>query len=188
MDARRSGGGALRQHEQDLVQRLQRGDEAAFAQLVDQFGEDLYALAASMLRDRTAAADALQETLLGAYRGIARFRGDASLKTWLTGILVRQVYKSTRRKRPTTAIEDWETVPSPGSTEDGVAARLDVQVMLDALSPEHRDVLVLRELQGLSYDEIAAALELPRGTVESRLFRARKRLQELFGEERTRQG
>ena len=176
----------MQRDERDLVQRLQRGEDAAFAQLVDEFGDELYGLASSMLRDRTAAADVVQETFLGAFRGIGKFRGDATLRTWLTGICIRQVYKSTRRRRETAAVADWESLASKNSGSDGVAARLDVQVMLEALAPEHRDVLVLRELQGLSYDEIAAALELPRGTVESRLFRARKRLQELFGGERTR--
>ena len=169
------------QNERELIQRLQRGEEAAYEQLVADFGDELYGLAAAMLRDRTAAADVTQETFLGAYRGIGSFRGASSLRTWLTGILMRQAWKAQRtRRRDPVALDRLEDRAGSSSATAAADARMDVQRMLEALSPEHHEVIVLRELQGLSYDEIVDVLGVPRGTVESRIFRARQRLMELF--------
>jgi RNA polymerase sigma-70 factor (ECF subfamily) len=177
-----------------LVRDLRRGDDRAFARLVEVHGQRLLRLARGMLGNDADADDALQQTLMGVMGSIGSFRGESSLKTWLTRILVNQASK-VRRSRATRAAASLEQVlgddratgdaavrgrntdSKPAAT---VAARADVQTMLAALSPEHRDVLILRELEGLSYREIADALGVAQGTVESRLFRAREQMRRRF--------
>lgn len=173
--------------ERALVDRLRAGDDAAFRELVSVYGRILYGAAHAMLGSTGDAEDAVQETLLGTVGSIGTFRGEASLKTWLLRILFRQVAKQRR-----TRSRKWrflslgaETSAEPAEAEmgdpaDGVDARLDVLAMLRQLQPEHQEVLVLRELEGLSYEEMALALDVPRGTVESRLHRARAALREKF--------
>ncbi|HWB54504.1 MAG TPA: sigma-70 family RNA polymerase sigma factor, partial [Tepidisphaeraceae bacterium] len=119
-------------------------------------------------------------TLLGAYRHIEKFEGRSSVKTWLTKILVRQVARShrSRKHRRHMSLGDMD-IEKP----DGVPRtqkEMDVHQMLSVLSDEHRQVMVLREIEGLSYEEIADVLDVPRGTVESRLHRARQNLKERF--------
>jgi len=178
----------------ELVRRAQQGVGTAMDELVNRHAPELFALAMSLIGNRPDAEDVVQETLVGAVKGLASFEGRASVKTWLTKILVRQIARHRRTKRPESL--DGKTVGQTSSAsvdaKDNLAARdapgpamqverrIDVQTMLQTLSMEHREVLVLRELQGLSYDEIAEALEVPRGTVESRLHRAREQLRQRF--------
>lgn len=140
----------------------------------------LFGLAYSLLGNSADAEDALQETLLGAYRHVGKFEGHSSVKTWLTKILVRQcarVHRS-RKARRQMSLEGMEIErPSNAPILDG---QMDVRQMLAGLSEEHREVMVLREIEGLSYEEIADVLDVPRGTVESRLHRARQHLKERF--------
>lgn len=177
---------ALPGDEQALVQALRRGDQRAFDLVVNAYGPRLLRLARGMLGNQADAEDALQQTLVGLMQSIRSFRGDASLRTWLTRIMVNQAAKL-RRSRSTRSSASLDAgtdaamhehaAPGPGAV---VAAREDVMTMLSALSPEHRDILVLRELQGLSYKEIAETLGIAQGTVESRLFRAREQMRQRF--------
>ena len=170
----------------ELLTKARRGDEDAYQEIVDCFAGGLYRLAFALLGNAADAEDALQETLAGAFRGIERFEGRASLKTWLSRILVKQAARRRRsRKRsealPLHGLSGGAADPADGSAsgrEGTLALRMDVLVALDALDPHHREVVALREFQGMSYDEIAGALGVPRGTVESRLFRARQILRE----------
>lgn len=156
------------------------GRDIPFSELVDRHAQELFALAHAMLGNRDDAEEALQETFLGAYRGLPGFAGRSSAKTWLTAILVRQVARVRRshaRRRQ---------IPLDDRTDDAAvrvqsaalrsAAAMDLRSLLERLTPDHRDVLVLREMRGMSYDEISAVLGLPRGTVESRIHRARQAL------------
>ncbi len=109
------------------------------------------------------------------------------MKTWLVRILVNQAYKTrrSRKVRRTDPIELEDRQRSDGvlrvpSGSVAVESRIDVQAMLKTLSPEHRQVIVLRELQGFSYEEMSESLGVPVGTIESRLFRARKELKQRF--------
>lgn len=179
-----------------LLAGLRAGDPTAQRVLVDRHARTLYALAYSLVGNAADAEDVVQETFLGAIRRIDAFEGRASLKTWLSRILVNQASKlrrsrAIRRMAPldvTGAGHDAPNEVAPPATPDNatpaarVEQRADVNAMLDALSPDHREVIVLRELQGLSYEEIAAALGVPRGTVESRLHRARNELRRRFSE------
>jgi RNA polymerase sigma-70 factor (ECF subfamily) len=165
----------------DLLRRLRKQDQSAFHELVDRFGQQLFRVAYSMVANAADAEDVVQETFSAAFAGIGKFRGESSLKTWLMQILVRQCarLKRSRGVRWTIGIEKTE----PQVRDSAVAAdsRMDVIAMLQTLSDEHREVIVLRELQSMSYEEMAETLKIPRGTVESRLHRARAELKQRFG-------
>ena len=166
----------LPQTDLELVRKARQGDAEAFHGLVERHASYLYGLAVSLVGNTADAEDAVQETLAGAFRGLRAFREQSSVKTWLTGILVRQaasLFQRGERQRAGSLGADLEAARPPKTD-----LRLDVNAAIVALRPDHREVIVLRELQGLSYEEIAQALQIPPGTVESRLFRARKELQE----------
>jgi RNA polymerase sigma-70 factor, ECF subfamily len=182
---RTSGEAAGVPDDSELLLRCARGDQAAQHALIERHGRYLYGVAYSLTRDEHDAEDLVQETLLAAFR--TKFRGESSLRTWLVKILVRRagMLRRSRGRGPgvlslnasETSSESAEATVAGGA---GADARLDLSVMLSALSPEHRQVIVLRELEGLSYEEISACLGIPRGTVESRLHRAREELRKRF--------
>ena len=184
---------ALHGHEPDgdieLVRRVRQGDEAAFRRVVDIHGPRLYLLAMSMLGNREDAQDVVQETFVGAFRGLRGFQGRSTVKTWLTRILMNNVanLRRSRHLRKTVPLGEAEEQLGEAlaelATETGRAdVRMDIAAVLSRLPQEHREVIVLREIQSMTYDEIAAALGVPRGTVESRLFRARQKLKEILGD------
>ncbi|HSW46655.1 MAG TPA: sigma-70 family RNA polymerase sigma factor [Phycisphaerae bacterium] len=170
----------------ELVRQIGRGDEAAFHALVDREGRYLHGIAHALTGNAADAEDLVQETFTGALT--SRFRGESSLRTWLVRILVRRVgmlRRSRRRRGPQQSLETESRderdigIAKPSETP-GTEARLDLSTMLASLSPEHRAAIVLRELQGMTYAEMAATLEVPQGTVESRLYRAREELRKRF--------
>ena len=183
----RMGANHLQPTDSDLIRRATGGDDAAFHELVDRHAPSLYRLAFSLVGNAADAEDVLQETFAGAFRQLGKFQGRAALRTWLSQILVRQAARCRRSRRRAkmvsldalseTARELLKngTLPPAGRESD---LRLDVLTVLDTLSPDHREVVVLRELHGMSYDEMADVLRVPRGTVESRLFRARQELKQ----------
>ena len=144
---------------------------------MDRHSDRLYRLAVTLVGNAADAEDVLQETLVGAYRGMGRFEGRSSVKTWLTKILWVQSAKMRRqkRRRSSESLVSAADLSVEGG-ERGVENQIDLAAALKQLSREHRDVLVLREYEQMSYEEIAAVLEVPRGTVESRLHRARGEL------------
>ena len=175
-----SGNHMRQQQADEFLRRLRRQEQAAFHELVDRFSRELFGVAYSMVGNAADAEDVVQETFTAAFAGIGKFRGEASVRTWLMQILVRQCARvqRSRGRRMTIGIE---SVPEPAVDAGGaVESRMDVNEILQKLSPEHREVIVLRELQGMGYEEIAAALKIPRGTVESRLHRARQELKAKF--------
>lgn len=179
--------GPLPPTDRELVRKARHGELDAFHALVDRHAPFLYGMALSMVGNTADAEDLVQETLTGAFRGLASFREESSARTWLSRILIRQVARHFRRSQSLRLrVLGRAQAPLPAkaaaTTRSDIA--MDVGSCLMELNPEHREVIVLRELQGMSYDEIAAVLEIPRGTVESRLFRARKELQELLQEYR----
>jgi RNA polymerase sigma-70 factor, ECF subfamily len=165
----------------DLLRQAAAGDGRAFHQLVDRHGDRLFRLSVSLIGNSSDAEDVVQETFAGAFKGLRQFEGRASVKTWLTRILFTQAAKwrrDRRRRRDTRPIEPDEAQASvPGQTA-GVEARIDLHAALARLSDEHREVLMLREFEGMAYEEMAEVLGVPRGTVESRLHRARGELRE----------
>ena len=174
----------------ELLRSAAGGDDDAFHALVDRHAGMLFRVAQSLTRGHADAEDLLQETFVGAYRGLKTFAGRSSVKTWLVQICTRQAAKAwhkSRHARGTRSIDAAATTTTSGERNGGphdaalttpthVAAvdrRLDVMAVLKQISAPHREVLVLREIRGLSYEEIAEVLNVPRGTVESRLSRAR---------------
>ena len=179
-----------------LVQEAQNGDKAAFGKLVNQHYEMVYAIAYGILNNRESALDVAQEVFLKTFRTLENFEGKSKFKTWLHRVAVNAAIDQTRKKRPTESIdinpEDEETegqmpviVKDEGPGPRDRAAQAELKGIfakgLTQLSAEHRAVLVLREWQGLSYEEIAETLHLELGTVMSRLFYARKKLGEILG-------
>jgi RNA polymerase sigma-70 factor (ECF subfamily) len=177
----------------ELVRSAARGDAGAFHVLVDRHSAGLFRLAMSLSGSRSDAEDICQETFAAAYRGLAGFNAQASVKTWLSRILMRRaakVWNKERYARRTVSIyrepdENGRCDMAPGKLAErlsvaaattGVEQRMDVMEMIRSLPAEFRDVILLREVDGLSYQEIAEAMNIPRGTVESRLHRARAEL------------
>ena len=169
----------------ELLRRMP-SDPTAYRELVGRHARYLYGIAFSLSGNAADAEDLVQETFAATLT--SEFRGEAVVRTWLVQILVRRAAMLRRgRKHPAIAgrigLSDEATpAKTPASGVAGSDARLDLAVMLEALSPEHRQVIVLREIEGLSYDEMAAALGVPRGTVESRLHRARAELRRRYQE------
>ena len=189
-EPRDKGDGCLHESDSELVARARRGDDSAFHELVERHSASLFRLGFLLLGNTADAEDVVQETLLGAFQHLVRFRGHSSVKTWLTQILVKQAarhHRSHYRRRTISLEETGEGVAAaaeasgPDTRTQSADARMDVRAVLRALSVEHRQVVVLREYEGMSYREISEVLRMPAGTVESRLFRAREHLKELLG-------
>ena len=176
----------------ELVQRSQAGDHEAFRELVERYQRKIAALALGMLRNREDASDVVQETFAKAYSNLDRFKGDSALYTWLYRIAFNLCVDHQRREaRHTTVpleVDDRGGSPLPlpegesprddpfERTRDAeVGRRLDEAIR--SLTPEHRAVILLREIEGLSYEEISHVLQVPKGTVMSRLHYARRQLQ-----------
>jgi RNA polymerase sigma-70 factor (ECF subfamily) len=174
-------GGRLEASDWQLARRARGGDIAAFHELVDRHAASLLGVATMLVGNAADAEDVVQETLAGAFRGLGGFRGDSAVKTWLTRILLKQAALVLRKRMRHTVVSleaSEADVPSVAGGTARADVRMDLAAALADMSQEHRQVLVLRELQGLSYDEIAEILNVPRGTVESRLFRARRAMQD----------
>ena len=172
----------------ELVRQAAQGDSAAFHVLVDRHASELMRLAASLSARRADAEDVVQETFIGAYQGLRRFDGRASVKTWLKRILVRQAaraWNKSKRGRSMVAIETVDIIPPRREERSATAmvnGRIDVRAVIETLAVEHREVIVMREFEQMSYSEIAEVLQVPIGTVESRLHRARAELKIKLGD------
>ena len=172
----------------DVLQRLQAGDPRAFEELVTAFQHRVFAVAYRMLGTRAEAEEIAQEVFLRAYRGIAEFRGEASLSTWLYAIasrlcLTRLASGQGRLSRSREPDDDAITLlptaaPDPAAEAERKELEAALRQAIAELPAERRLVVVLRDLEGLSYEEIAAALGLELGTVRSRLHRARMELKD----------
>ena len=182
-----------------LVRRVQRGDKSAFDLLVRKYQHKVVKLVLRYVRNPAEAEDIAQEAFIKAYRALPQFRGDSAFYTWMYRIAINTAKNSlaSRDRSPIrydldltdpeeshsvqTRLQDPDTPEGMALTEE---IRLIVNSAIDALPEELKTAIVLRELDGLSYEEIAAAMECPVGTVRSRIFRAReaidKRLSEVF--------
>lgn len=177
-----------RTEEQVLVMRSQRGEQAAFRVLVERYQKLVYTLALRMVSNPADAEDVAQEAFLSAWKGLPKFRMDAKFSTWLYRLTVNAATDLLRRRQKEQAhqsLEDEEQpvqIPddAPGPEEQAQAAerRAVLQRAIDSLTENHRKILLLREVNGLDYQEIGQVLELTPGTVKSRLARARRELRE----------
>ena len=171
--------------EKDLICRAARGDAEAFRQLVEAYQTPAYRLAARMCGPDSAE-DVTQEAFLAAWRALPEFRGDCRFSTWLYRLVSNAAIDCLRREkkhRDTGDVDDLE-LPDGGPSPQEQAERSDtrdaVRRELDRLSPEHRQVLLLRFMQELDYGEIARALNVSEGTVKSRINRAKSKLREVL--------
>lgn len=171
--------------EKDLICRAARGDAEAFRQLVEAYQTPAYRLAARMCGPDSAE-DVTQEAFLAAWRALPEFRGACRFSTWLYRLVSNAAIDCLRREkkhRDTGDVDDLE-LPDGGPSPQEQAERSDtrdaVRRALDRLSPEHRQVLLLRFMQELDYGEIARALNVSEGTVKSRINRAKSKLREVL--------
>jgi RNA polymerase sigma-70 factor (ECF subfamily) len=161
---------------------------------MDRYAPALLRLAGTLVPARADAEDVVQETFTAAFRGLKSFQERSSVKTWLYAILFRQAALFRRKHRmPLRFLSDEGSLPAPttGDVAPHIAAidaRLDLDAALALLPEDHRAILILREIEGLPYEEIAQMLNVPRGTVESRLFRARQALRNWLNEHGAREG
>jgi len=158
----------------ELVARFKNGDRSAFDALVSRHQRRVYNLAYRMLGRVEDARDAAQEALLSCYRHLGSFRGDSAFGTWLHRITVNACYDSLRRRPPDPSPLSEVVEPAPARDHaDQAVAAVDVQRALLAVPPEFRGALVLHDIQGLPYEDVAEALDVPLGTVKSRLHHGR---------------
>lgn len=164
--------------EPSIVEQAIAGDPGAFSQLLRAHDDAMRAVAYKMLGDQAAMDDVLQTAYLKAFRKISTFRADAAFGTWLHRIVMNSCYdllRSSGRRSEVSYGEVPETT-APDSYEDRLATSQQLQTALQALSVEHRAVVLLVDGEGLSYGEAADTLGIERGTVASRLNRARSEL------------
>ena len=178
-----------REIDQQLVERAQRGDKRAFELLVEKYQRKLARLVSRLVRDPGEAEDVTQEAFIKAYRALPSFRGDSAFYTWLyrIGINTAKNYLvATGRRAPTSTEVDAEEAESFESGEQlrdintpeslllSKEIATTVNAAIESLPEELRSAIQLRELEGMSYEEIAKLMDCPIGTVRSRIFRARE--------------
>ena len=173
--------------DEDLLRRFIDGSEAAFTDLVRRHEDRIFALALRMVGDRALALDATQDAFLAAFRRAQSFRGDSAFGTWLYRIAINACKDLLRKKKrwgdPEEAPEEEGGAPGP-SVEDSVSERLDLVEALGQLPEEYREAVVMYDLGGIPYEEIARITSSNLGTVKSRISRGRRRLAELMEQPR----
>ena len=188
--------GSSKKGDHDLVQRVQAGDSAAFRALYDKYHRRAFAVAMGVVKNEDDALDAVQNAFVKVHKNIHKFQGSSSFYTWLYRIVMNvsidHVRRTSRRKsldfdervlhEESEVAGDGALVPRVTDANPGKAAlRRElgsaIQAALAELPEHHRAVIVLREIEGMSYEEMAEALEVPKGTIMSRLFHARKKMQ-----------
>lgn len=158
------------------VARIRFGDESAMDLVVTKHRQRLIRVAANVLRDRHEAEDIAQEAFLKAFREINKLRDDRAFSGYLYRICVRLCMDRLRSRKPTSEIIEQ----GDGSTGNAVETQILVERLLSKLSPDLRMTLVLREMEQLSYDEVAEVMNVPVGTVRSRLHAARERFRNIW--------
>jgi RNA polymerase sigma-70 factor, ECF subfamily len=186
------------QEERDLIALLIAGEEAAYETLIARFEHPIFNLVSRLTNDPGDAPDVVQEVFLKVFRNVHRFRGQSSLKTWIYRIAVNESRNHRRwfgrHRSQEIALEpalgethsylDWLPDPAPSPMEQAMDHEREtlIEAALGEINPHYRAALVLRELEGLSYDEIAEILETSLGTVKSRILRGREALRERLTE------
>ncbi|MEM6927237.1 MAG: sigma-70 family RNA polymerase sigma factor [Myxococcota bacterium] len=183
----------------ELVQRFKQGDREAYAEIVRRYDNRVFTLCMRWMGDRQLAEDVAQDVFLALFKSLSKFRGDAQLSTWIYRVVVnhcknRRQYRRRRHMDRHEALEGRRAddddgpvrqIPDDGPGTDAPlhAAEAEdlVQSGLAQLDEEQRQIIVLRDVQDLSYEEIGSILDLPRGTVKSRLHRARAQLATILG-------
>ncbi len=179
-------------HDNELVTRVKNGDKQAFNLLVEKYQYRIRSLVSRLVRDSAEQEDIVQEAFIKAYRAIGRFRGDSAFYTWLYRIAVNTAKNhlvAARRRPPAQDVEISEDGPmraperlietnTPEVILQNDQLVATIRKAIRELPEELRQAITLRELEGLSYEDIAEAMNCPIGTVRSRIFRAREAIQE----------
>lgn len=192
-----------REVDMELVARVQRGDRRAFDLLVLKYQRKIMRLLSRMVREPSEVEDVAQETFIKAYRALPQFRGDSAFYTWLYRIAINTARNwqaaSSRRPQTVSTLENEEgetfnqidSLTDQSTPESLAATRQIAQTVneaINALPEDLRTAIVLREIEGMSYEDIAASMACPIGTVRSRIFRAREaiaeRLRPVMGNDR----
>jgi RNA polymerase sigma-70 factor (ECF subfamily) len=186
------------EQDRELVLQAQRGDSAAFRTLVQRHQRRAFAIAVAMVQDEDDALEVVQEAFLRVHRGLDSFHGGSSFFTWLyrivTNLSIDLLRKPARREAELSPsrrqVEDEGQIPclarlenaDPLGSAENRELQLRIQAALDALPPYHRGVILMREVEGMSYEEMAQAMGVSKGTIMSRLFHARQKLMRALGE------
>jgi len=181
------------EEDRELILRAQKGDQAAFRKLVERHQRRAFAIAMGLVRDENDARELVQDAFLRVYRNLNSFQGGSSFFTWLYRIVTNLAIDLMRKPgRRDAELVDGQAAPDEPS-DFPLVSRIDgadpidvlrrreiasrIQAALDALPPYHRGVILMREVEGMSYEEMAAAMGVSKGTIMSRLFHARQKLQ-----------
>ena len=172
--------------QEHIIARARRGDADAFEQLVEAYRNQVFRLALRMCGNEADADEVAQEAFLSAWKGLPNFRGESRFSTWLYQLTTHAVIDLMRREKRQAAAEDIDEIttaddgPSPQQQAGRAETRREVRAALMQLPEEYRQVLLLRFMQELSYEEIGQTLKLPAGTVKSRLNRAKAQLKDIL--------
>lgn len=172
--------------ERELLTRAREGSQDAFRALVERYTPRVFALVRNLVRNQSEAEDVTQEVFFKVYSKLQTFRADSAFYTWVYRVAVNTATDHLKKKRQDRSlqVEDLGRLPveDPGDTPTEGMGRKDlrseIRKAMAELPPKFRTILVLRELEGMSYEDISQVLKCSKGTVESRLFRARARLKE----------
>jgi RNA polymerase sigma-70 factor (ECF subfamily) len=174
--------------ERALIERCRTGDDTAFGELVDQYKNLVYGLVYRLVPDRSQVDDLAQEVFLRVHRGLPYFRGDARLSTWIYRIVQNVCFQARARRKPDRSLDapedgDARRPIEPGGA-DGAFAEIELRDRLDKaiaqLPDQYRLLIAAHYLQGVQYEALADALNMPLGTVKTHLYRAKRRLRELL--------
>ena len=173
-------------HERELVERCRAGDERAFEELVDRYKDLVFALIARALQDRSRAEDLAQDVFLRIHRGLPYFRGEARLSTWIYRIVASVCLQDHGRAPGGVSLDDDRT-PATRAASDRQFGDLELRDRLEKaiarLPANYRLLIAAHYLQGVQYEELAEALQLPLGTVKTQLYRAKQQLRRMLENE-----
>lgn len=187
------------EEDRELITQAQSGDKAAFRALVERHQRRAFVIAVGLVRDENDAREIVQEAFLRVYKGLANFEGTSSFFTWLYRIVTNLAIDLMRKPgRKAKELDEARGGLDESSGEFALVSRIDgadpidvlrrkemaarITTALDALPPYHRAVIVMREVDGLSYEEMAEAMDVSKGTIMSRLFHARQKMQRALGD------
>ena len=161
-----------------LLREFLSGDTDAFDALMKRHEDKIFALATRMTGNRHDALDATQDAFISAFRNAHKFKGRSAFSTWLYRIAINACTDLLRRKARQVPVEDVETGRAPRAESDDVPLRVDLQRALETLSPDHREAVIMHDIGGYPYEDIAAITGVQLGPVKSRISRGRKKLAE----------
>jgi len=171
--------------ERELVDRCRQGQEGAFRELIDRYKDLVFALIARTVQDRVRAEDLAQEVFLRIHRGLPYFRGEARLSTWIYRIVANVCLQEQARPRPVVSLDDDRNgargvLASDDRQFGEIELRDRLEKAIARLAPNYRLLVAAHYLDGVRYEDLAEALQLPLGTVKTQLYRAKQQLRRLL--------